>query len=88
MLLTGERERGLLTTFAPLAANARTIPDDAPAMDAVTIAERQREGGGAPSARRRKRVAGERMGVWQSARESLLRLPGLSMWRLRARRVT
>jgi len=50
-LIPGAREPGMLTTFAPSAAGTR-IPDEPSTMDATTIAERQREGGGAPSQRR------------------------------------
>jgi len=38
--------------MTPLVDNVRTIPDGPSTMDAATIAERQREGGGAPSHRR------------------------------------
>lgn len=51
VLIPGARERGMLTMFGPAAATAWT-PDGPSTMDATTIAERQREGGGAPSRRR------------------------------------
>lgn len=54
--IPGEREPGLLTTFQPVVALARIIPDGPSTMDAVTIAEHQREGGGAPSQRRPARA--------------------------------
>ena len=46
-MFPGGREPGLLTTFGP-----PPRPDSSPiAMDATTIAARQREGGGAPNQR-------------------------------------
>jgi hypothetical protein len=52
----GAREPGMLTTFDKSAQNA--WPQNEPeTMGAVTTAERQREGGGAPGQRR---LAGER----------------------------
>lgn len=51
VLIPGAREPGMLTTFGTPASNA-PIPDGPSTMAAATIAERQREGGGAPSQRR------------------------------------
>ena len=51
-MIPGAREPGMLTTFGVVAA---IIPDWPKTMDAATIASRQREGGGAPSERRRPR---------------------------------
>ena len=51
-MIPGAREPGRLTTFGVAAA---IIPDWPKTMDAVTTASRQREGGGAPSERRRPR---------------------------------
>jgi len=48
----GEHERGTLTRFATLAAHVPVVPDGPGTMDAATIADRQREGGGAPNQRR------------------------------------
>ena len=45
----GAREPGRLTRFGPTVA---ILPDCAGSMDGDTIAERQREGGGAPRERR------------------------------------
>lgn len=59
-LIPGEREPGMLTGFGGLAANLPGVPQGPGTMDAATIAERQREGGGAPSQRRPAR---ERSGV-------------------------
>ncbi len=50
-LIPGAREPGMLTTFAAPPASGR-IPEEPSTMDATTIAERQREGGGAPNQRR------------------------------------
>lgn len=51
-IVPGAREPGMLTTFGVPDASMQTIPDGPSTMDAVTIAEHQREGGGAPSQRR------------------------------------
>ena len=51
ILIPGARERGMLTSFGSSAADALLL-DGPSTMDAATIAERQREGGGAPSQRR------------------------------------
>jgi hypothetical protein len=51
-MIPGAREPGMLTTFGVVAA---LIPDWPKTMDAATTAARQREGGGAPSERRRPR---------------------------------
>ena len=48
-MIPGAREPGMLTTFG---VHALVIPDSPSTMDAVTIAARQREGGGAPNQRR------------------------------------
>jgi hypothetical protein len=50
--IPGEREPGRLTRFGRAAASGPTVPEGPTTMDAVTVAERQREGGGAPSERR------------------------------------
>jgi hypothetical protein len=49
-LIPGARETALLTTFG--SAGIPMTADEPTTMDAATIAERQREGGGAPSQRR------------------------------------
>jgi hypothetical protein len=57
-IVPGAREPGMLTIFGAGAMSRTTIPHGPSTIDAVTIAERQREGGGAPSQRRpvRQRV--------------------------------
>jgi hypothetical protein len=57
LMIPGERERNTLTRRQPGSMGGPASGSDvggAPSvlMDAVTIAERQREGGGAPSTRR------------------------------------
>jgi hypothetical protein len=61
-MIPGAREPGMLTTFGvpPL------IFSDAPiAMDAVTTAARQREGGGAPNQRRAAHDGGMLKHLWR-----------------------
>lgn len=65
-MIPGAREPGMLTTFG---VPAVTIPDSPCAMDAATIAARQREGGGAPNQRRPPGGA-----PWQRLRQRLRRL--------------
>ena len=48
MAVPGEREAGLLTTFAPVLMTGRGI-EGGSTMDAATTAERRREGGGSPN---------------------------------------
>jgi hypothetical protein len=50
-LIPGAREPGMLTMVGTSPACAE-IPDELGTMDAATVAERQREGGGAPNQRR------------------------------------
>lgn len=50
-LIPGAREPGMLTSFRSSAPRL-PLPDGPSTMDAATIAQRQREGGGAPSERR------------------------------------
>jgi hypothetical protein len=49
-LIPGAREPGMLTMLGTSVASAQ-IPDGPGTMDAATVAERQREGGGAPNQR-------------------------------------
>lgn len=74
-LIPGERDRGALTqgsasAFGGAADGARPLPEGASTMDAVTTAERQKEGGGASSQRRPARHAwtwsrlGRRIEMW------------------------
>lgn len=56
-LIPGERDGGILThgpssSFGGPAAGRPPIPEEPSTMDAVMIAERQKEGGGAASQRR------------------------------------
>ena len=56
-LIPGAYERNTLTHRQPGAMGADpavTLPGGSSSMDAATIAEHEREGGGAPSERRRK----------------------------------
>ena len=56
-LIPGAYERNTLTYRQPGSMGAATsvaVPIGSSSMDAATIAEREREGGGAPSQRRRK----------------------------------
>jgi hypothetical protein len=56
-LIPGAYERNTLTYRQPGSMGADTsvaVPTGCSSMDAATIAEREREGGGAPSQRRRK----------------------------------
>jgi hypothetical protein len=56
VLIPGAREPGVLTTFGRPPANVR-MPDGPSTMDTATTAERQREGGGAPSRRHPRRAS-------------------------------
>jgi hypothetical protein len=60
----GEREPGVLTASGEVGASTRTIREGPGTMDAATIAERQREGGGAPS----QRAPRERARWWRRGR--------------------
>jgi hypothetical protein len=51
-IVPGQREPGPLTRFDAPATSMRAVAIGPSTMDAATIAERQREGGGAPSERR------------------------------------
>jgi hypothetical protein len=54
LMIAGEREVGSLARFAATPEMAHSMVD--PTLDAATIADRQREGGGAPRERRPARV--------------------------------
>jgi len=69
-MIPGARELGMLTTFAPPVVILEGSPVT---MDAATIAARQREGGGAPSDRRRSRERSR----WQNLRQALYLLVGV-----------
>lgn len=69
-MIPGGREPGMLTTFG----RPVVILGDSPVtMDAATIAARQREGGGAPSERRRPRVRSR----YQTVKQALGLLVGV-----------
>jgi hypothetical protein len=86
-IVPGTREPGMLATFGAADPSMATVPRGPSTMDAVTIAEHQREGGGAPSQRRPVRAATR----WTGARGSLhqwLQPPRvLFVWRLRTNHV-
>lgn len=69
-MIPGAREPRTLTTFG---VPAVVIPDSPSTMDATTIAARQREGGGAPSERRRPRHSSR----WQNLKYALRLLVGV-----------
>jgi hypothetical protein len=71
-IVPGTREPGLLTTFGVPIATLAAIPDGPVTMDATTIAERQREGGGAPSQRRRSRERAPWNGFWRWLQERFM----------------
>jgi hypothetical protein len=81
ILIPGAREPGMLTSFGSSAADV-LLPDGPSTMDAATIAERQREGGGAPSQRRSVEERSWK-GLVRRLREPLVTLPVLSGWRFR-----
>lgn len=74
----GDREPGVLTTFGTPTAGTLTIPQGPSTMDAVTIAERQTEGGGAPSQRRPARTGSRWNGLGHSLKGAVMRLIGAS----------
>ena len=53
--IPGEREPGRLSRFGRAPAISLGVPERPGMMDAGTVAERQREGGGAPNERRAPR---------------------------------
>ena len=81
ILIPGAREPGMLASFTSSSVDVR-LPDGPSTMDAATIAERQREGGGA---RNQRRSAHERSwrGLVRRLRHQLVMWPVLSGWRLR-----
>ena len=85
--IPGTRESGMLTTFGVPAAGGPSVPDGPSTMDAVTTAERQREGGGAPSQRRPRRTRVRWTGARTRAHELLLALRVLFAWRVRTTHV-
>jgi hypothetical protein len=81
--IPGTREPGMLTTFGVPAASGPSVPDGPSTMDAVTTAERQREGGGAPSQRRPRRTRVRSTGAGSRLHELLLAIRLLFVWRVR-----
>jgi hypothetical protein len=79
----------MLTTFGVPAAAGPSVPDGPSTMDAVTTAERQREGGGAPSQRRplRTRVPSPSTGAGSRLHELLLAIRMLFVPRVRTNHV-
>jgi hypothetical protein len=69
-MIPGAREPGMLTTFSRPVVNRGDAPVT---MDAATIAARQREGGGAPSERRRPRERSR----WRNFKQALRLLVGV-----------
>lgn len=86
-MIPGAREPGLLTLFAVPAAHISTVSNGPSTMDAVTTAERQREGGGAPSQRRPVRGRVQRTGARGRLHDLLLAIRALFIWRLRTTHV-
>jgi hypothetical protein len=68
-MIPGAREPGMLTTFG---VRALVTPDSPSTMDAVTIAARQREGGGAPNQRRPAREGSTWTRMGRTLRRALL----------------
>ena len=68
-IVPGMRELGRLTRFRP-AASVPEVQAPVSTMDAATIAEKRREGGGSPRARRSldRRSLWTRLLAWRSAR--------------------
>jgi hypothetical protein len=83
----GDREPGVLTTFGTPTAGTLTIPQGPSTMDAVTIAERQREGGGAPSQRRTLRERAWWTGPRRGLLELRMAIHALFAWRFRTNHV-
>lgn len=85
-IVPGAREPGMLTTFGN-SWTEPTIPDGPSTMDAVTIDERRREGGGAPSQRRPVRASAQWTGPRGRIHEFLLAMRVPFAWRFRTRHV-
>ena len=85
-IVPGTREAGLLTTFGtPI--SSPSVPDGPSTMDAVTIAEHQREGGGAPGQRLPVRPRAARTGEGSRTRELFFATRLLFVWRFRTNHV-
>lgn len=87
-MIPGSREPGMLATLGALAGNVWIIPDGPSTMDAATIAERQREGGGAPSQRRPARERSLWKGLGRRLHQLLTTARALSVWRFRTNHVS
>jgi hypothetical protein len=86
-MVPGTREPGMLTTFGAPSASTLTFPDGPSTMDAVTIAEHQREGGGAPSQRRPVRARVPWIGMDGRLHGFLVATRMLFAWRVRTNEV-
>jgi len=85
-MIPGARETGMLTAFDVPATSVR-IPEAPSTMDAATIAERQREGGGALSQRPRPRERSRSKGPGHRLHQFAMRTRALSAWRFRTNHV-
>ena len=86
-IVPGTREPGMLTTFGAPSASTLTFADGPSTMDAVTTAERQREGGGAPSQRRPVRARVRWTGMGGRFHGLLVATRMLFAWRVRTHEV-
>ena len=86
ILIPGAREPGLRTTFEAPAPSMR-MPAGSSTMDAATIAERQREGGGALSQRRPPRERWRWKGLGRTLHQLLMTTRAVSGWRFRTNHV-
>ena len=71
MVFPGEREAGLLTTFAPVLMTGRGI-EGGSTMDAATTAECRREGGGSPDRWRSAPAWMNPRALWSRMRAAML----------------
>ena len=82
-LIPGAYERNTLTYRQPGSMGADTsvaVPVGCSSMDAATIADREREGGGAPSQRRRKVVQARTGPALRGTEENSSWLTGGYLW--------
>jgi hypothetical protein len=85
-IVPGTREPGMLATLGAV-ARTTSVTDGPSTMDAVTTAERQREGGGAPSQRRPLRARLRRTGAGGRLHELVLAVRVLFAARVRTNQV-
>nr|AHZ45550.1 hypothetical protein [uncultured bacterium] len=86
-IIPGAREPGMLTKSEAIATSTPAARDEPSTMDLVTIAERQREGGGAPSQRRAARVRSMPTGPGGTLHGWLVAARLLFVWRFRTNHV-